>query len=105
MIDSHSILDKVKSAVGSIEPEASLILFGSRSRGQEREDSDWDFLVLVDGAVNSVRTDRIRHALYEIEWATGQVISSIVRSRSVWTEHGRRGVPLNRAIERDGVLL
>ncbi len=32
-----------------------IILFGSRARGQARPDSDWDILVVVDGALGRER--------------------------------------------------
>ncbi|MCK9363987.1 MAG: nucleotidyltransferase domain-containing protein [Syntrophales bacterium] len=99
------ILRKVKEAVRAIEPDAEIYLYGSRSRRDARSDSDWDFLVLVDGLVDTPRTDRIRHAIYEIEWETGEVLSSIVRNRVDW--HGSRYqfIPLRVNIEREGLLI
>ena len=58
-------------------PEAEIFLYGSRSRGDALSESDWDFLILVNGFISDERTDRIRHRLYEIEWESGEVISSI----------------------------
>lgn len=72
---------RVKECVLSIEPTAEVILYGSRARGDSHEESDWDFLVLVDGPVDDRRVDGIRHRIYEIEWESDQVLSSIVRSR------------------------
>jgi len=69
------LLSKVKKTVTGIEPSAEVFLFGSRPETILPSFSDWDFLVLVDGKVDSVRVDRIRHLLYEIEWETGEVIS------------------------------
>ena len=66
----EDLLKKVKEALVEIEPSAEIYLYGSRARHDSREDSDWDFLILVDGVVDTARTDRIRHRLYEIEWET-----------------------------------
>lgn len=99
------ILSKVKELVLSIEPSAEVFLFGSRARNDFTEFSDWDFLVLVDGEVDSARVDRIRHLLYEIEWDTGEVISSIVKSRRLWNNPDYRVVPLHKSVEREGILL
>jgi predicted nucleotidyltransferase len=95
----------VKECVLKIEPTAEVILYGSRARDDHREYSDWDFLVLVDGPVNTQRTDKVRHALYEIELETGQVISSLVRSRQEWNSPKYSVVPLRRNVAREGVLL
>lgn len=78
------LLNKVKEAVLKIEPSAGIILYGSRAREDFHEGSDWDFMILVDGEVDDKRTDKIRHQLYEIEWETGDVLCSIVRSRAEW---------------------
>ncbi len=99
------ILEKVKEAVLKLEPSAEVILYGSRARNDFREYSDWDFLILVDGAVDTSRTDRIRSALYDIELDTGEIISSIVRSRHEWNGPKYRFAPLHSNIEREGILL
>ncbi|MDP2861704.1 MAG: nucleotidyltransferase domain-containing protein [Desulfobacterales bacterium] len=97
------ILKKVKKTVLKIEPSAEVILYGSRARDDYLEHSDWDFLVLVDGSVDTTRTDRIRHALFEIELETDQIISSIIRSRQEWNSPKYSVVPLHKNVEREGI--
>jgi predicted nucleotidyltransferase len=99
------ILQKVKKAVMQIEPSAEIILYGSRARNDYRDGSDWDFLVLVDGDVNYIRTDKIRHRLHEIEWDTGEVLCAIVRSRSVWDNPQFQIMPLFKNIRLEGIKL
>ena len=100
-----SILSKVKKSVLKNEPSAEVILFGSRARNDSGQFSDWDFLVLVDGEVDTGRADRIRHSLYEIEWDTGEVISTIIKSRQLWNNPDYRVVPLHKSVEREGIVL
>lgn len=52
------LLEQVKRAICEMEPEAEIILYGSRAREDSRAQSDWDFLVLVDGLVNDERTEK-----------------------------------------------
>ena len=99
----EEILKRVKETVIKLESSAEVILYGSRARKDFREYSDWDFLVLVDGEVNTARTDRIRHALFQIELDTDQVISSIVRSRQDWNSPRYSVVPLRKNVEREGI--
>jgi uncharacterized protein len=99
------MLQHVKRVVHEVEPGAEVILYGSRSRGDALPDSDWDFLILVDGPVNDERTDRIRHQLYEIEWECGAVLSSIVRSRAEWNSALYRALPFHERIEQEGTRL
>jgi predicted nucleotidyltransferase len=67
-MNRKELLEQIRQAVRELESEAEIILYGSRSRGVDAIESDWDLLILVDGALSDERTDRIRHRLYEIEW-------------------------------------
>ena len=104
-MQSEELLKQVKQAVQEVEPNAEIILYGSRLRGDSVSDSDWDFLILVDGDVNDERTDRIRHRLYEIEWEYGPVLSSIVRSRGEWNSAAYRSLPFHQIVEHEGKRL
>jgi uncharacterized protein len=42
------VLNRIKTIVKQIDPKADVILYGSRARGDERPDSDWDLLILVN---------------------------------------------------------
>ena len=72
-----ALIEQIKHTIREMGPEAEIFLYGSRYRGDALSDSDWDFLILVNGFISDERTDRIRHRLYEIEWESGEVISSI----------------------------
>jgi predicted nucleotidyltransferase len=104
-IERDVLLRKVKQAVSEVEPGAQVVLYGSRARGDSDAQSDWDFLILVDGAVSDDRVDRIRHRLYEIEWESGEVLSSIVRNRQEWDSLPLSGTPFHRNVEVEGVVL
>jgi len=104
-MDKKQLLDQVAQAVRSIEPTAEVILYGSRSRGDASPESDWDFLVIVEGPSSDACTDRIRHRLYEIEWEAGEVLSAIVRSRAEWNSKQYLVLPFHEQISREGVRL
>ena len=99
------LLQRIKKAIKELEPDAKIILYGSRSKGRASDESDWDFLILVDGTVDFRRTDKIRHRLYEIEWDTGEVLCSIVRSRVEWQKPIIKVTPFFQSVERDGIML
>ena len=105
MMNTSTLLGEVKTVIQEVEPTADVILFGSRARDQASADSDWDFLVLITGQADDARIDKIRHRLYEIEWASGEVLSSIVWSREEWDSEPYRFMPLHQEVERDGVRL
>ena len=63
-MNRDELLEQVKQAVREVEPVAEIILYGSHSRGDAQAESDWDFLVLIEGPIDDERIDRIRHRLY-----------------------------------------
>jgi predicted nucleotidyltransferase len=104
-MDRDQLLDRVRNVVRDVEPDAEIILYGSRARGDEIKESDWDFLVLVDGPLDERRTDKIRHCLYEIEWECGEVLSCIVRTREEWESSLYKTMPLYKSVKDHGVSL
>jgi len=104
-MERDALLKEVKRVVAEVEPEAEIILYGSRARGDSHAESDWDFLILVNGPVGEDRVDRIRHRLYEVEWESGQVLSSIVRSRQQWDTQPLSNTPFHSNVELEGIAL
>lgn len=94
----------IKEAVLEVEPEARVILFGSRARGSAREDSDWDVLVLASREVDRSDEKKVRHQLFNLELSSGQAISVIMKSEKEWDDPQFR-TPLTESIQMDGVLL
>ncbi len=74
----EQFLQEVKRYVQEIDPQAEVWLFGSRARGDAREDSDWDFLVLTNNEISSGRRWQFSDHLYDIQLETGRMISTIV---------------------------
>ena len=99
------VLESVKHSVLSVEPSANILLYGSRARGDAVVQSDWDFLILVDGPVNEQRKRTLRHRLYEVEWASGEVISSIILSQEEWNDNRHRSTPFYETVLHEGVTI
>jgi predicted nucleotidyltransferase len=105
MVAREDLLQRVKRTIREAEPDAEVQLFGSRAGGAAAPDSDWDFLILVDGPCDDRRKDRIRHRLYEIEWDSGEVLCSIICSRQDWESSRYRTSPFQRHVSQEGVPL
>ena len=101
----EELLERVKQTIHEIEPDADIILYGSRARGDAHPESDWDFLILLDGVVDDTRTDTIRHRLYDIEWDCGEVLSAFVRSRQDWNTPLSQVMPFSKVVRAQGILL
>ena len=85
-MDNLTIPIQVEAAVKSIDPAAKVILFGSRARQEAQEESDWDFLILTQLAINPELVDEIRTKLYFLELEAEQVISSVIEQKDKWED-------------------
>lgn len=48
-MEQQKVIDNIKQVAAKVLPKGStLYLYGSRARGDYREDSDWDLLLLLD---------------------------------------------------------
>lgn len=96
---------KIKRIIIQEDSDAKVILYGSRARGTESKESDWDILVLLDKPNVSFKDEqKIRHKLFDIELETGESISTFVYSLNDWNT--RLSVtPLYSNVKRDGIYL
>lgn len=99
----EQIPEIVKATIHQVDETAEVILFGSRARGDFDSDSDWDFLILIDEEVTPEKEELIRNALYDIELATGEVITSIIEETSEWDKYEETSIYKN--IEEQGILV
>ncbi|MBL7103061.1 MAG: nucleotidyltransferase domain-containing protein [Bacteroidales bacterium] len=103
---NEQFLKQIKDTVTKTDPSAKIYLFGSRARGDAREDSDWDFLILDRHSKIPLEIQRkYRYPLYEIEWETGQVISTVIVSESKWEDPVFQVTPFFENIKKEGIIL
>ena len=94
---------RVKETIRSLDPKASVILFGSKARGDSRSSSDWDFLILTSSDSNEYSKRQIRDRLMDTELEAEEVISTVIFSRKAWRNY--RLTPLYQNIKKDGIEL
>lgn len=96
---------KIKANVLAVDPQAEVWLYGSRSRGDAREDSDWDVLVLSPKDTLSVKEESvfIDH-MTDLMIETGQVVHLFAYGKSDW--HGRHHItPFYQNVAHEAVRL
>ena len=102
MDNIKDILVKIKNSVQSTDPDATIILYGSFARGDQHNESDLDLLILLNKeSVDRDDEKRVKYPLYEIEFATGQIISPLVISKFDW-ESRHRITPFYHSVLKEG---
>jgi len=99
------IAETVRKHVHCVDPKATLILYGSRARGNAADDSDWDFLVLFDTLPDRDQLRQIRDMLFSVECDTGEVIVPIFHTREEWESPAFRAMPFHENVEREAIVL
>ena len=99
------LLRRCKRAVRQVVPDADVILYGSRARGQAHEYSDYDILIVVDGVVDMALKEKILAHVYPLELDTGALLTLMTYSRERWNSPLHRGTPFHKNVEREGVIL
>ncbi len=94
----------IRNTISSIDPKAEVILYGSRARGDEQNDSDWDILILTDYAVNLQIERKFRDKLYDLELETGEAFSVFAYSRNDWKSK-QRITPFYQNVVQEGIQL
>ena len=101
---SRHIAQLIRKNIGMIDPQAEIILYGSRARGDERPDSDWDILVLTDYPVDLKGERKFRDNLYDLELETGEPFSVFVYSKNDWLTK-QKITPFYNSVIQEGVKI
>jgi predicted nucleotidyltransferase len=105
IMDKHTkkVLLACRDAVRRNWPDARIVLYGSRARGEGGPESDLDLLVLLNQEVTSEITRSIRDMLYETGLQNDLVISVIARSLDTWNSPIWQATALYKEIEKEGI--
>lgn len=98
----EALIKEATNRLTAAAPDAKVILFGSRARGEGRSDSDLDLLV-IEPKLKSRRTEfvRLREALGDL----GVPVDLMVLSAEYANQRAQvRGSMVNEALSRGRVL-
>jgi predicted nucleotidyltransferase len=83
---------------------AHAILFGSRARGDARQDSDWDVLILLDkDRITSADMDDISYPIRELGWDIDEIINPIMYTTKDW--EAKSFTPFYKNVMKEGIAL
>ncbi len=105
MTNDSNILMQIQTLGRKVLPEgSSLLLYGSRARGDNREDSDYDLVVLLDKERQQLQdfTD-YAYPFMEMGWDLGAEINPMLYTRKEWQT--RHFTPFYQNVEHDKIVL
>jgi predicted nucleotidyltransferase len=98
------LLKRCKQAIRQVVPDADVILYGSRARGDADEYSDYDILVLTNGPADIPIHEKMIESISPLE-NDGAVLTLAIYNRQQWDTPLYRAMPSHKNIDREGVLL
>jgi predicted nucleotidyltransferase len=104
-IEDVELLKSCKNAIRRVVPDADVILYGSRARGDADEYSDYDILVLTNGPADIPVHEKMIESIYPLELDTGAVLTLAIYNKQQWDTPLYRAMPFHRNVDREGVLL
>ena len=100
----RQIVAEAKAAILSVEPDAEVLLFGSRARGEAHEDSDFDLLVVTPERVSMADRAAYLSPVVPIEQKYMELLSMTFVPRAEW-EAKRLTHTFLRVVHREGYRL
>lgn len=99
------VMQEIGKTARNVAPTAKrILLFGSRARGDAREDSDWDVLVLLDkDRIRLDDIDNISYPLRELGWELGEDINTVLYTVDDWNKNSF--TTFHKNVESEAIIL
>ena len=98
------ILHQIQHIGRRVLPEdARLYLYGSRARGDYRENSDWDLLILLNRPQEASDFQNIAYPIMELGFDLGEYFSVQTYSQKEW--NAMSFLPYYKNVEQDKIVL
>ena len=102
-IDNDPVLAEIlKRLINFFQPER-IYLFGSKARGDEGPNSDYDLMVIMPDDASPER--RRNREIYEHLWSTGAAADIVVWTNSLFERRKHLAASLPATVLREGRLL
>ena len=103
--NDRAALQEVGMALRAKLPIDKIILFGSKARGDAREDSDADLLILTSRSLTADEQNLMIREIFDNEQQRGVMMSPMVVPAVEWNEGVYIAMLLHSEVDRDGVLV
>lgn len=103
-MNKATVISSIKAIASKTLPVGStLLLYGSRARGDNRPDSDWDLLILLDKPRLTFSDYGYGYPFSELGWEINEEINAQVYSKKEWD--GYQFTPFYKNVEHDKIVL
>ena len=104
-MDSKEVIGRIRQEAISVLPKgSSLLLYGSRARGDSHEDSDWDLLIILDKQeIVSDDYDNYNYPFVRLGWDIGEMIAPTLYTKKEWDSISF--LPYHKNVERDKIQI
>lgn len=105
MSKSKEVIEGIKQVAQHALPKhGRIILYGSRARGDAREDSDWDLLVILDKSkIEQADYDRLSYPLTALGWDLGEIIIPVLYTQEEWDKSFF--TPFYKNVTQEGITI
>lgn len=95
-------IDNILAKVSPLKSQA--ILFGSRARGDARDDSDWDILILLDkDRITQTDIDTVSYPIRELGGEIDAMVNPIMYTMKEW--NSKSFTPFYKNVMKEGVAI
>ena len=104
-MDKSQVIENIREVAKTTLPKgSSLLLYGSRARGDAGKDSDWDLLILLDKSdLSESDYDNISFPFTMLGWNIGELISPQMYTKKDWESISF--LPFHKNVEHDKIVL
>jgi len=104
-MDKSQVIENIREVAKTTLPKgSSLLLYGSRARGDAGKDSDWDLLILLDKPdLSESDYDNISFPFTMLGWNIGEIISPQMYTKKDWESISF--LPFHKNVEHDKIVL
>ena len=104
-MDKSQVIENIREVAKTTLPKGnSLLLYGSRARGDAGKDSDWDLLILLDKSdLSESDYDNISFPFTMLGWNIGELISPQMYTKKDWESISF--LPFHKNVEHDKIVL
>ena len=103
-MEKNKVISSIKRvAKETLPPNSTLLLYGSRARGDAHDDSDWDLLILLDKPELEAVDYGVAYPFRELGWQIGEEVNPSLYTKRQWASWSY--LPYYKNVERDKIVI